>query len=227
MILAARLLLIVAYVALAHAASNRGSGVLAAWALLDITVLVLLQRLLARQPSAWLLLAGCAAFAFWLAHTRFAMLPLLLMPVAFILMVGWVFARTLPPGRVPLITRLVAALDRTTPANLSLELRDYTRGVTTLWAGVLGAMALVNLLLALVAQPRGILAMFGLHTPFSVTQTQWSWFANLANYALVAAVFCAEYLYRAHRFPQRYHGPVDFARRLVALGPAFWRDFLR
>lgn len=227
MILAARLLLIVAYIVLAHAASSRGSGVLAAWALLDIVVFVLLQRLLALRPLAWLALIASAAAAFWLAHTRFAMLPLLLVPVGFIAMVAWAFGRTLLPGRVPLITRLVAALDHTPPADLSMDLRGYTRGVTALWAGVLAAMALVNLLLALLAQPQGILAMFALQAPWSVSQTQWSWFANVVNYGLVGAVFVGEYAYRARRFPQRYHGPVDFAKRLVALGPAFWRDFLR
>lgn len=223
----ARLLLILAYIALAYAASARASGVLAAWALLDIVLLVLLERLLALRPLACLALIASAIGAFWLARTPYAMLPLLLVPVAFILVVGWTFARTLLPGRVPLITRLVAALDRTAPADLSLELQRYTRGVTALWAGVLGAMALVNLLLALVAQPQGILAMFGLRAPWSVTQTQWSWFANVVNYGVVAVVFAGEYLYRARRFPQRYHSPLDFAKRLVGLGPAFWRDFLR
>jgi hypothetical protein len=36
-----------------------------------------------------------------------------------------------------------------------------------------------------------------------------------------------EFLYRSRRFPGRYHGPLDFARRMAALGPRFWNGLFR
>jgi uncharacterized membrane protein len=63
-------------------------------------------------------------------------------------LVGWMFARTLLPGRRPLIARAVVAMDG---ADL---LRDaavarYTRSLTLTWALYQGALALLALLLAL------------------------------------------------------------------------------
>ena len=84
----------------------------------------------------------------------------------------------------------------------------------------------MNLVLALVAVPRGLLATFGVAAPFAVTEAQWSWFANWLDYGLVGVLFVVEYLVRKHRFPGRYHSFSDFLRRMAALGPAFWRTLL-
>ena len=225
--LLARLLLALAYPWIAHAATARGSAPLATIALADIALIVLLPALLARRVGAWLLAIALVPLLLRLAHSPHAQLPLLLVPVAFIAMVAWAFGRTLRTGRVPLITRIVSALDGTTPALLAPELRTYTRKLTATWAGMLALLALVNLVLALIAVPDGWLASFGIAPPLSVTESQWSWFANVCNYGLLGGLFIGEYLLRKRRFPGRYASFADFLRRMAALGPVFWRDLLR
>lgn len=217
----------VAYPFLAHAASVRESGVLAACALGALVGMALADGLVRRSPGAWLALAAAVAGLAWLAGSRWAQLPLLLVPVAFISMVAWFFGRTLRPGHIPLISKIVAALERVPFEALEPELQVYTRRLTLGWALVLGAMALCNLVLAAVAVPRGLLASFGVAAPFTVTDAQWSWFANWLNYGLVGGFFTLEYLYRKRRFPGRYKNFLDFARRMSGLGPVFWRDLFR
>ena len=225
--LLARLLLALAYPWIAHAATARSSGTLAAVALGDIVLIVLLPALLARRIGVWLLALLAVPALLLLARSPHAQLPLLLVPVAFIAMVGWGFGRTLRAGRVPLITRIVSALDGTTPAQLAPDLQRYTRALTATWAGLLAALALVNLVLALIAVPEGLLASIGLAPPLAVTERQWSWFANVCNYGLLGTLFVGEYLLRKRRFPGRYRSFLDFLQRMARLGPAFWRDLLR
>lgn len=223
----ARLLLALAYPWIAHAATARGSATLAALALADIALIVLLPALLARRLRAWLLAAALAPVLVLLARSAHAQLPLLLVPVAFIAMVAWAFGRTLREGRVPLITRIVSALDGVQSAQLAPELARYTRGLTATWAIALAVLAGINLLLALLAVPDGLLASAGIAPPLAVTERQWSWFANVCNYGLLVGLFVGEYLLRKRRFPGRYASFADFLRRMAALGPAFWRDLLR
>ncbi len=78
-----------------------------------------------------------------------------------------------------------------------------------------------------IAVPRGLLATFGVVTPWPVGENLWSWCANGATYGLVGGLMVAEFLYRSRRFPDRYHGPLDFARRMAALGPGFWNGLFR
>src|SRR3546814_6612970 len=49
----------------------------------------------------------------WLARSPHALFPLLLAPPAFVAAAGWMFARTLFGGRIPLVGRIAAALDGT------------------------------------------------------------------------------------------------------------------
>lgn len=223
----ARLLLALAYPWLAHAASAQDSPALAVLALADVALIVLLEPLLRRRPWAWLLAAALAAGLWRLGQSAYALLPLLLVPVAFVALVAWAFARTLRAGRVPLISRIVAALERKPAAELAPPLQRYTRTLTATWAGLLATLAFINLTLALVAVPSGLLASAGIAPPVAVTDAQWSWFANLLNYGLIGGLFGAEYLLRKRLFPGRYRNFVDFLQRMAALGPAFWRTLLR
>ncbi|MNR67495.1 hypothetical protein D3C85_1915300 [compost metagenome] len=70
-----------------------------------------------------------------------------------------------------------------------------------------------------------MLARLG-HVPaWSITQSQWSLFANLANYGIVGGFFLGEYALRRRLFPHRpYRNLLDFLRQMAALGPKFWRD---
>ena len=223
----ARLLLALAYPWLAHAATTGGSGVLAAIALADIALIVLLEPLLQRRRWAWLLLAAVAVVLWRLAHSPHALLPLLLVPVAFIALVAWTFGRTLRAGRTPLVTRMMLALERDPAMPIDPRQLGYTRRLTLVWSATLGLLALANLVLALVAVPRGLLASIGVAAPFVVTETQWSWFANLLNYGLIGGLFVGEFALRKRLFPGRYRSFPHFLRQMAALGPDTWKRLLR
>lgn len=227
MALVIQILLAAAYALFAHAASATGNALFALAALLALVLMLLVAALVARRPWAWIalpcLLAGC-----WLLYRAgWAGLPLLLVPVAFVAVIAWLFARSLRSPHGPLITRILAGLEGVPWQEVAPELRVYTRRLTAAWAVVLALMGACNLALALVASPGGLLQSLGVAPPLTITRTQWSWFANLLNYGVVGGFFIGEYLLRSRWFPARYDGFFDFLRRMAALGPAFWRDFLR
>lgn len=224
----ARLLLGAAYPFLAHAASTLRDPALAALALLDIVLILLVVPLARGRAWAWATALASAA-ALWAAQdSRLLPLLLLLPPVVFPWMVAWFFARTLRAGRVPLIARIVAALEQCAPADLPPALAAYTRGLTRLWAVVLASMGSANLALGLVAVPDGLLVQLGYPPPVTVSQATWSWIANLIDYGVAGLLFAIEYLVRQRVFPERPDRNFpDFLRRLGALGPAFWRDVMR
>jgi uncharacterized membrane protein len=216
------LLLALAFPVLAHAAAASGSQRLAALAVACLMAVVCWS--LRARPWAFVLAAlGCGAILAALLAAGHAELLLLLPPVLITFAVGLVFARTLAPGRTPLVERVVRALD---PEALDdPQVPGYARQVTGLWAGFLFSLALLNAVLALVAVPGGLLHALGVIPPVQVSQTQWSLFANVLNYLLIGAGFVAEYGYRRWRFPQREHRAFgEFLRRIARLGPAFWRE---
>lgn len=221
---AARVALAVAYPLLAHWASHDGGPPVAALALLDLAVIVLLQALAARRVWAWTVLAGVVAGLILVARAEWLLLVLLAPPVLFTAALSWVFARTLRPGRIPLVTRIAAAIEYGRLDDMPLPQQRYTRTLTALWAGLLAGIAVANTVLALVAEPSGILVRLGHPLSLGVSQQAWSWFANILDYGLVAAFMVGEYVVRCLRFPDR---PVrslpEFARRMAALGPDFWR----
>lgn len=227
MILAVEIALALLYTLLAHLSSARASDPLALAALLVLVLLLLASPLAGRRIAAWLALPPLAAGCWVLYRAGHAPMPLLLVPVAFIGLVAWMFGRTLRPGRMPLITRIVTILEGVAQDRMEPRLAAYTRGLTLAWTLLLLALATVNLVLALVASPDGLLAQLGLEPGWTITRTQWSWFANFANYGVVAAFFVGEYALRTRLFPGRYASFAAFLRRLGSLGPAFWRDQLR
>nr|WP_211369651.1 ketosynthase [Pseudoxanthomonas yeongjuensis] len=223
-----RVALALAYPLLAHLAGARGDGAWAAVAMADLVLLLLLGPLLERRPWALLLLASSLLVLWWISLSRYALLPLLLPPMLFLGLVGWFFGRTLRPGRVPLITRIVEALNAQAGLPMTPDLYRYTRRLTAVWAVLLAVLALVNLLLALCAVPGGMLAQFGYRPPLTVSDEQWSWVANFLNYGIVAALFCGEYLWRKRLFPQRpYRNFLQFLQQMARLGPGFWSRLMR
>lgn len=226
MIAVLRLLLLVMYAPLAHFAGTFESPLLAVLALADLALMVLIEGLLRWQPGAWLALAASAVALFALSQSRHALMPLLLVPPLFTAMIGWWFARSLRPGREPIIAKVVGALYARAGMPLSERHRRYTRGLTMAWAVLLGLLTVVNLTLALVAVPDGVLMQLGLHAPVTVTNAQWSLVANIANYGVLGGFALIEYHARKFVFPVRpYRNIVDFGRQMAALGPAFWQRF--
>ena len=222
-----RVALAVAYPLLAHAASAAQNQWLATCALADIVLIVLLQPLLQRRAWAWSLLAVLAVVLAWLLRDGHALLPLLLVPVAFVALVAWSFGRTLRAPRVPLIGRIVAAIEQQPYPALAPELRRYTRSLTLAWTLLLATLASCNLALALLATPGGLLAAAGIATPLAVSEAQWSWFANISDYGIIGGFMLLEFAWRQRVFPGRHRSFVAFLRELAQLGPAFWRDLLR
>lgn len=217
-----------AYLPLAHYAGTRHSPTLAVLALGDLALLVLIEGLLRRRLAAWLAMAATVLALIALARSRYALTPLLLVPSVFTAMIGWWFARSLGPGREPLIAKVVGALYAQGGIPLTPRHRSYTRQLTLAWALLLALMTLVNLTLALIAVPDGVLAQFGIVAPVTVTNAQWSWIANVANYGVLVGFMLVEFQLRKRVFPVRpYRNALDFARRMAALGPVFWRDFFR
>lgn len=221
-----RVLLVLLYPLLAHLAAVGGDPRLAAVALGDVLLIVLLDRLLARRLRPLLLVLLAIPGLLLLSGTRFAMAPLLVMPALLLATAASGFARTLRAGKTPLIASIVEVLEGDDATSLPVPLRRYTRGLTLAWAILLGGLALVNAALALFAEPGGVLASVGIASPLTVTNRQWSWFANGFNYGIVGLFFVAEFAYRRQRFPERIHGFRHFATRLARMGPSFWRRAL-
>lgn len=94
------------------------------------------------------------------------------------------FARTLRPGRIPMVSRFA----RMEQGELSAELHTYTRRLTVIWCVFFAGMAGLALALAAWAP----LQVWYLHTFFF-------------SYLLIALLFLGEYLYRRWRYPHYRH----------------------
>ena len=128
---------------------------------------------------------------------------------------------------IALITRIASIVEDAPDAADAPALDAYTRWLTTAWAVLLVLLGVVNLVLAMIASPDGLLAELGLDAPVTITRTQWSWFANLFNYGIIAGFFVVEFQLRKLRFPGQFTSFAAFLRSLGTLGPSFWRDQLR
>lgn len=226
--LALRVILLLAYPVLSHLASLRSEGGWAALALFGLVLLCLLEPLARGRLLAWAAVLGAGLLLYGVGASPWAWMLLLAPPVMFPLLVAWGFARSLLPGRVPLISRIVQALHQRAGVPVTAVLERYTRRLTAAWALVLGLLASINLVLAMSAVPDGLLAAFGLQPWWPVSHAQWSWCANIADWGLIGGFFALEYAVRARLFPERpYRNALDFARQMGQLGPVFWRDLLR
>jgi uncharacterized membrane protein len=210
--------LAIAYPVLAHAAVVSRSAAVTVASLAVLVSLTLLPRLVARNVVAWCVLPVVIAALWWLSRVNAAWLPLYATPVFINLFAAWVFGHTLAPGSVPLIERLARLMHE--PDGISDDIARYARKVTVAWTILPIVIALLNLTLALLATPDGILLMLGLEPPVTVPVSVWSLFANFLNYVIAGAFFLAEYIYRQHRFPEQpYRNIVDFMRKAGRLGP--------
>ena len=98
----------------------------------------------------------------------------------------WVFARTLRPGREPLITGFARKIHGALPA----PIETYTRRVTVLWCIFFVAELVISAVL------------------LTLSVESWSLFVNVLTLPLVAAVFIAEYIYRVIRFRDFAHASI-------------------
>jgi uncharacterized membrane protein len=215
--------LAVSYPLVAHLAVLTGSPRLTVASLAVLVALALWPALARRGALAWLaaLVAAAAVALSLVAAQGWPWLPLYAPPVLGDAFLAWLFGHTLARGQVPLIERMVYLVHAPAPGEaLDAAVLSYARTLTAAWAALFAVLGLTNLLLALCATPNGILVLLGRVPLLAVPQRAWSWFANIAEYLIVAGVFVGEYAYRRRRFPQRpYAGLVDFLRRLSAVAP--------
>ena len=215
------LLLGLCYPVLAHVAAMSGHPALIATSLGLLGVLVLLPALINGRPAAWLALLVVALALHAAVDTGHALALLFLPPVLLNAFMAWLFGHTLRRGRMPLIER-AARLMRGPEAPPDEAVVAYARNVTQVWTALFVVLALVNLVLALLARPGGLMLAAGLDSGLSVPIAAWSLFANVLNYLIVAALFVGEYAVRRRRFPQQsFRGLVDFTQRVLAMGHLF------
>jgi uncharacterized membrane protein len=169
--------------------------------------------------AAWLLMPVVAAGCWLVSDVQLALLPLYLPPVVIPAAMAWWFGQTLRANRTPLIEQFVRAMelpDREPEA----AILSYARQLTGAWAALLFSLAVINLVLAAFATPRGLLLSMGITPAVTVPQEAWSWFANFIAYLIVAVFFVVEYAVRRRRFPhQPYRNFADFIRRTIAVSP--------
>lgn len=186
--------LFLAYPLLAHLATLLHSESLAGVALATFIAIPILPLLLRGKPLAWTILL-LAALALWqCARSGWAHYLMYLPPIFIPLSVLWLFARSLRPDSMPVVTRVATKIRGPLPD----ELTRYTRQVTQLWVGFLSLMALGSLLLAIFASAE-----------------LWSLMTNIVQYLLMAAMFVFEYAYRRWRFRHLEHE--SFATMIGAL----------
>ena len=182
-----------AYPALNHAAAVTDDP---RWAALGIALVC--WALLAGK-SGVLLAVPVAAVSFVLALLVAAWMPGALLyapPVVVNLALCAFFARTLRPGREPLVSRFARVMRG---GQLAPDLARYTRNLTAAWAGFFALMAAVSVILAVTG-------------PVAV----WSLFSNFLNYVLVALFLVAEYVYRRLRYRHHDHAsPRQMISRLL------------
>jgi len=140
-------------------------------------------------------------------------------PVLIPAFLGWVFGHTLSRHQTPLIAQFVTLL-HSPDDPIDAAVWPYARALTLAWTILLVTIAVTNLALAALLSPDGLLLAANITPPFTVTQRQWSLFANLIGYLLIAAFFVGEYAWRRRRFPQQpYRNFFDFLRRTIAVSP--------
>src|SRR5215475_2915407 len=164
-----------------------------------------------RRPF-WVLLA-CAATLQLIGGTRVLLDAL---PMLFAGIVAWLFARTLLPGRTPLIARAIAAIDGAGALAIRGSLA-YARRLTALWAAYQLALALL-----------AAAVFFGAH---AARDTVAVWlpsprvFGALILPAAVASLLVGEFLLRPVLLPQAPRRTLwDFLSRLVRVWPSLLDD---
>jgi uncharacterized membrane protein len=188
------------YACLAHytnASRNRDAGVVIALAPLAVAVLAMGWHARRRPLAIGLLAVICvgAALALPFLQRHYSMVYWIEHVVTQLLL-SLTFARTLAPGREPLCTYFA----RMVHGSLGVEIENYTRRLTGIWAVFFAAVAATSS------------ALF-----FGATLETWSIFANFFTGPLIGLMFVIEYIVRRRLLPQMEHANI-----LVGI-QAFWK----
>ncbi|HVF35224.1 MAG TPA: ketosynthase [Candidatus Saccharimonadia bacterium] len=216
------LALALAYPFLAHVAVVRSDPRLMAAGIAALVLALLLPALARGRPAAYAVAAAVALLLAAALKLDAVAFLLYVPPVALNALAGWAFARTLAPGRTPLIEQFARVMHGAQPLDPGIP--AYARRLTFTWAALLFSIAAIDAVLALLAVPGGVLVRAGIAPPIAVPQAWWSLFANFLGWLLIGLLFAGEWLLRKRRFPvQPYRGFGEYARRLAAVGPELWR----
>jgi len=218
--------LALAYPVLAHLAALLHRPSLRNMAVAALAALVLLPLLRAKPAIGAIATVGTLLAADALVRNDQLGLLLFLPPVLIPAFGAWLFGHTLAAGRTPLIEQLVGLIHGDGPLDPGVP--AYARRLTLAWTLVLATLAATNAVLALLAQPGGVLLALGITPPLAVPLAWWSWLANVWGYVLLAVLFVVEYAWRRRRFPdQPYRNFGDFLMRVRAAGPRLARSLRR
>lgn len=215
------------YAALLLAAAVTGNAWLdglAAFALASLLLWPALRRRSASAAGAWL---GLGAGFAWLAAQGDGHAALDGIPVMINLALGALFARTLAPGREPLIARVIGVLEgreRLAQAGVA----RYARRLTLAWVLLFAAQAALLATILACRVPDGLCATLGLAPPLALAAAGWRWYLHLGSYALVFAFLLLEYAFRRWHLRHLPHASLPrFLARLVMRWPALARDLAR
>lgn len=212
--------LVVAYMILTHLAVVLRSDSLALFAVSLLVALFLVEPL--RRGRRWPLAVGAVtlAVAVFAARYPWARIVLFLPPVLVNVGLAWLFGHTLRRPAIPLVERIIRLLhERDDIADPAVW--TYARTVTTCWTALFCFNAGVCALLALLADPGGLLLTLGITPEVTVPTLWWSLYSDAGCYLLAGLLFVVEYQVRRRRFPwQPYRNFFDFMRRAAAIGPA-------
>lgn len=215
-----KILFALAYPFVAHFAVVRNSMGLIVVAVALLVAVAILPALLRGSAAAWVTVAVVGVMLWGLSHSSHATLPLYIAPVLVPGFMAGVFGSSLLRGRTPVIEQLIRLMHQPSDEPPEPEVWAYARTLTVAWTVLFVVISVTNLVLALLAEPNGLLLASGVTPPFTVPLEGWSWFANGIDYLLVAALFLIEYAYRRHRFPrQPYRNLLDFFQRVLAAMP--------
>lgn len=215
------ILLGASYPLFAHVSVLSGRPEMIAASIGLLAVLVLFPGLRAGRTLAWVVLFSAALGLYVVARSGQALLLLFMPPVLLNGFMAWVFGNTLLRGRTPLIERAVILLHGTSKG-VTGDMAAYARRLTLIWTILFVVLATINFVLAALASPGGLLQAAGVRPGITIPLEVWSLFANVLNYAIVAAMFAVEYQVRLRRFPQQSYGSFfNFIRRLASVGSIF------
>lgn len=221
------LFLLGAYAALALAGAVSGVDALRVAALCALLALAGLSLVGRAGWRGWLAWITATVLALGVAGAGEAGLLLGLVPVAFCVAFGLLFAGTLRRGREPLVARIIRVIEG--PERLELRgVRTYARHVTVFWAGLLLIQAAALLVLWLVITPGGLLPALDVAPALRLPAHAVAWYAHLGAYLVPLAAMLGEYAVRRVRLRHMPHpGLHVFGRRLVACWPQLLRDTVR
>jgi uncharacterized membrane protein len=188
------LVLLLAYPVLAIVGAVTRRQVFPLLALLLLLTAVLLPHLLTRRAVPWLLWSGGVAVLAWLTWRGLAGLLLEGVPVLINGLLACWFGRTLGTSR-PRVARFIVAIEGAERLQQPGVAR-YARQLTVFWTALLGAQAVVLVVLLVGTEHSGLLAQFGIAAPLRVPERWALVWMHVGGYGLLGAAFVLEYGYR-------------------------------